>query len=534
MTTEEKARAYDEALTTAKRIISKNCSEVEELCLKCVFPELAESEDEKMLREIKRYLKEQGDKPTGLPNGTVAVSDMIAWLEKQKDANKAIEAVDRIDKYIDENVANAHDMKDSNPDKKYYRGWDDALGEMARILQDVYSDEKQKERRDYRKLYEDITKSEWFKEIYEGKSLGEEQPTEILKEQKPAEINEYEIIKKHITEDVISSEVNKRLKECGWYVTDEKPAEWDDYTKTNLDRALQIIKKAKGTLQGYQSDDGIYECDKAIECLEHFLYRGLEIEKSTKWNKDYREEDIQTRFAFYTYKDEPSTLYLSNVFVEETNRNKGFGTKILVAAEKVAETLGMTSIRLKVKRDSPANAWYRKHGYSYMTFDGDYDWFEKNIECMKPNKQEWSEKDEVMLNNIIWGVHMKSIKPLDEMDDRSKYEKYEDFLKSLPERFNLQPKQEWNEEDERKYQCIRNILLTDMYKRVGSWKYSEILEWYEKRGINRYTNSESHWKPTEEQMKALRLSFEEAFDDAGDCNRYRELKSIYEQLNKRI
>ena len=51
------------------------------------FPELKESEDERMFREIKRYIKEQGDKPTGLPNGTVAVSDMLAWLEKQ-DTNK--------------------------------------------------------------------------------------------------------------------------------------------------------------------------------------------------------------------------------------------------------------------------------------------------------------------------------------------------------------------------------------------------------------------------------------------------------------
>ena len=66
--------------------------------------------------------------------------------EKQKDASKAIQAVDRIDKYIDETVANAHDMKDSSPDKKYYRGWDDALAEMSRILQDVYSGEKQKEK----------------------------------------------------------------------------------------------------------------------------------------------------------------------------------------------------------------------------------------------------------------------------------------------------------------------------------------------------------------------------------------------------
>ena len=60
---------------------------------------------------------------------------------------------------------------------------------------------------------------------------------------------------------------------------------------------------------------------------------------------------------------------------------------------------------------------------------------------------EWSEEDKVILNNIIWGVHMKSIKPLDEMEDRSKYKKYEDFLKSLPARFSLQPKSEWSEED---------------------------------------------------------------------------------------
>lgn len=79
----------------------------------------------------------------------VSKKQMIAYLEKQKDTDKAIEAVDRIDKYIDEHLANAHDMKDSNPDKKYYRGWDDALGKMAGILQDVYSNEKQKEQKHY-------------------------------------------------------------------------------------------------------------------------------------------------------------------------------------------------------------------------------------------------------------------------------------------------------------------------------------------------------------------------------------------------
>ena len=41
---------------------------------------------EKKLREIKQYIKEQGDKPTGLPNGAIAVADMLAWLEHHKPA----------------------------------------------------------------------------------------------------------------------------------------------------------------------------------------------------------------------------------------------------------------------------------------------------------------------------------------------------------------------------------------------------------------------------------------------------------------
>ena len=123
--------------------------------------------------------------------------------------------------------------------------------------------------------------------------------------------------------------------------------------------------------------------------------------KPAEWSEDWREEDIQTRFAFYTYKDDSSVLYLSNVFVEETSRNHGFGTRILKAAEKVAETIGATTISLKVKQDSPANAWYRKNGYGYVAFEDGYDWLEKNLEYMKPNKQEWSKKDEIMIGSLI-------------------------------------------------------------------------------------------------------------------------------------
>lgn len=89
MTQEEKAKAYDEALTTAKRIISENCSEVEKLCLKCVFPELAESEDERIRKFLVDFFASYkiGDAETKL-NG-VRIDDILAYLEKQKEQKPA-------------------------------------------------------------------------------------------------------------------------------------------------------------------------------------------------------------------------------------------------------------------------------------------------------------------------------------------------------------------------------------------------------------------------------------------------------------
>jgi hypothetical protein len=92
--------------------------------------------------------------------------------------------------------------------------------------------------------------------------------------------------------------------------------------------------------------------------------------------------------------------------------------------------------------------------------------------------------------------------------------------------------QEWSDEDERKYQCIRNILLTDVDKKVGSWKYSEILEWYEKRGIGRYTNSQPHWKPSKEQMEALNAL--NCHGDLSYVGQQNQLISLYNDLKKLI
>ena len=74
---EEKAKAYDDALTRANEMIKSmtnigGVAKVDDI--QHIFPELKESEDEKWIpKEIIKYLKEKGD----------FRSCWIAWLEKQ-------------------------------------------------------------------------------------------------------------------------------------------------------------------------------------------------------------------------------------------------------------------------------------------------------------------------------------------------------------------------------------------------------------------------------------------------------------------
>ena len=201
-------------------------------------------------------------------------------------------------------------------------------------------------------------------------------------------------------------------------------------------------------------------------------------QEPAEWSEEYREEDLRTRFAFYTYKDEDSVLYLSNVFVEETSRNKGFGTKILQAAEMVAQTIGARTICLKVKQNTPANDWYRRHGYGYSTFEGEYDWLEKNLEYLKPKQKEQKpescdcSRDEESYMNGIHHVLMN------------------------PEAYGLikQKPTEWSEEE--KMHLANAILVAKKEWGVNSYtaRFLESLR-------DTFQNGNSRWKPSEEQMK---------------------------------
>jgi hypothetical protein len=80
MTTEQKARAYDEALDRASKLRAQNPFDTVSQMMEYVFPELQESEDERIRKAIIDYFNLQEDNTT---YSFISKKDIINWLEKQ-------------------------------------------------------------------------------------------------------------------------------------------------------------------------------------------------------------------------------------------------------------------------------------------------------------------------------------------------------------------------------------------------------------------------------------------------------------------
>ena len=128
----------------------------------------------------------------------------------------------------------------------------------------------------------------------------------------------------------------------------------------------------------------------------------------------------------------------------------------------------------------------------------------ERLKSLRPQpKQEWSEEDENNMKTIDSIIRHPSSIPLET------YNTLIDWLKDLPNRFSLQPKQEWSEEDEK--------FISILIQRINEWYLlSEKICKYEDRdrvssqhkdwliGKIKSLRPQPHWKPSEEQMELLR------------------------------
>ena len=109
----------------------------------------------------------------------------------------------------------------------------------------------------------------------------------------------------------------------------------------------------------------------------------------------------------------------------------------------------------------------------------------------------WSDEDEDTLTRIMFSFEEKMF------PTKQECEKNIDFLKSLKNRVQPQPKQEWSEEDEYQINTILHglDLKRELYKKEGNKieeeRYNTQYNWLKS------LKPQPHWKPTNEQMEAF-------------------------------
>ena len=131
------------------------------------------------------------------------------------------------------------------------------------------------------------------------------------------------------------------------------------------------------------------------------------------------------------------------------------------------------------------------------------------LKSLRPRpKQEWSDEDHDYYDAIIAKLEVTQ-------NDAMLTDQQMSFLKSVPERFNLQPKQEWGEGTQKALDEI-----SDYLKYRGMEDEADFIK---------YLCPQPHWKPSEEQMKTLKDVIDRVLLT---CRQQVPLEELYKDLQK--
>lgn len=623
--------------------------------LESIFSELKESEDEGIRKELANFLQSPFIKEN-LTDEKVA--PWLAYLEKQKDSDKAMSAIEKIDKYIDAHTANVHDMDDSNPDKKYYSGVDGTLSDIAGILIDVYSEGKQKS--NIEKLREISTPADedWFEiekkweaednedlrsfisvkfasnaKVIDGKRFAvftwerfKDAALELInrgEKQKPkwSEEDENAIIAairacRYMTEnfenstkqyeDAIerlkslcphpkqewSEEDGRMLNACvnvlyaaghktlsNWlekhkeyvndlsleqeaYLTSERfkqaEKEKDEFTTRQFLQCLVSFDKFREGehywLEYIGGDKYVGRSDNVLGEVFHITPRQLftlfsqKLEEAQEPPQEEKQASLNCEPPF---DENPSDKEIIEALIKHLKEQDGFLTAIdCISARAILNWLK------KQKEQKPAacidfdNEFENQISRLLVSvLNGEHEYNEGLVKYaaqsllgyakQEQKPAEWSEDDEIRRESCI--SYLANTRDMIEFNQyigdnarksgKKEIQKDIDWLKSLPERFNLQPKQEWSEED---YNAILIAIdwlqyYRDTFVVTGETK-DEISDCVDRLKSLR---PQPHWKPSEEQLKALILARPFVVDDFGENPTLSEtLESLYNDLKK--
>ena len=516
-------KKYNEALERANKYNFDGTKQVVKDLVFYIFPELKESEDERIRKEIIATIHLYYGEPL-----EDEAKEMIAWLEKQGD-KKTTDKVDPFDKY---------------------KGFTDFERTLADICIGWIGEEPGW--KEYIKDNADILLKiaiEKFNSVQDASF-----------EQKPAD----EVESKFKVGDwIISDTVSKDYHICK--ITDIKNGNYtiestDGYKGCNqfdiFDNAYRLwtIQDAKdgdvlyfnNDISGFHSiglfkrlaskneiNGGTYRC--------YARYGGFNEESKLEIAQNNNELHHFGTKAYPATKEQRDTLFAK---MKEAGYEWDAEKKELKkSADKQKFKVGDYVVISTTKGDKVvqiASVEYLKGGYpSYITTEGR--WFgngtkariltDKDMETITiPERstivkkiKSWSEEDEKTLNEIFSVAARASLSKSTLFGKSYDYIKWQNWLKSLRDRVQPQPKQEWSEEDETKMRAALAFIKSEFPKNGDEEIMEGTIEWLKslKQRIG--------WKPSDAQIEALGVATD-------ICSipekQYDELNKLYYNLKK--
>ena len=124
--------------------------------------------------------------------------------------------------------------------------------------------------------------------------------------------------------------------------------------------------------------------------------------------------------------------------------------------------------------------------------------FRDGVASVKP--AEWSEEDKYYYDAIIAKLEVTQ-------DDALLTDNQIDFLKSIPERFNIQPKQVWNEEDDATHTRILGALGKAFMGVLPTKPSQEDIEWFKTIPERFNIQPKQEWSKEDEKMLDAAIDF---------------------------
>ena len=467
-------KKYKEALERAKQIHNEHRAQCADIMTK-VFPELKESEDERIRKDLIVFVKGSiSDKKSEQRKA------YLAWIKKQGDPadinpsefdlrlNKLLKQFESLPK--EELASSLNFYLNVVQNDGIYK--EEKQGEQSKKV--TYTHEVVTGNGNIKALVkEEIPADKVEPKFHEGEWLCENKPNNYARFIQILEIVNVQGKKRYrISRDIHNDEdiVEFDFVEKYYHTFGIQDAKDGDVLASELCDSIILFRGIKNDNIDFYCD---YDFSKIDVPGDRFTFNNGQHYGNVEDSKDFHPATKEQRDTLMkAMVDAGYTFDFEKKELKKIEQNTAWSEE----DERIYQSIMDDSVQENQLNDKQTN-WLRDIKYRYFP---------------QP-KQEWSEEDEIGFRDAMWAIEQARTIAKDE-NDMGNIWYAENWLKSLEDR--VQPKQEWSEEDDYNLQCMIAKVTSDIQKgNVG--RNQELIDWLKS------LRPQNTWKPSEEQLEAL-------------------------------